>query len=163
MKTVCTFCNSVIDNGNSPGEPLNHGVCGKCYRRILADFGLNIHKFLELLDAPVFLVDEDVNVLAANSRAIAAFGKPVELVQGKLCGSVLDCINALLPEGCGKTPSCPDCDVRNAVNETFRTGKKIDNRPVEVHRKHKKPGRLLVSTRRENNVVLLRLEFAGTG
>ncbi|HXX56051.1 MAG TPA: hypothetical protein VEI81_08130 [Methanoregula sp.] len=163
MKTVCAFCNSIIDNGTSPGEPLNHGICGNCYREILADFGFNLKKFLDLLDAPVFLVDEDASVLAANSLAIEAFGKPVEFSQGRLCGNVIDCINALLPEGCGKTPACPDCGIRNAVNETFRTGKGIDSLPVEVHRKNRKPGRLLVSTRKDNNIVLLRLGFIETG
>jgi hypothetical protein len=112
-----------------------------------------------------FLVDSDANVLAANTLAVRAVQKPPELVHGRLCGKVLDCINAFLPEGCGKTPDCPDCEIRNAVNETYRTGMKIDDRPAVVHRKignHEKNGHLLVSTRKDGKVVLLRLEFVSS-
>jgi hypothetical protein len=165
MKIVCSFCNSVIVPGKTAGDPVSHGVCPTCFSKIRSDFGFNVRDYLDMLEAPVFLVDSDANVLAANTLAAGAVQKPQELVHGHICGNVLDCINAFLPGGCGKTPDCPDCEVRNAVNETYRTGMKIDNRPADVRRKvcaREETGQLLVSTRKDGDIVLLRLEFVDT-
>ena len=163
MKTVCSFCNTVIRPGKLPDEPVSHGICKACYTRILTSHGFNVRKFLNLLDAPVFLVDDDVNILAANSLAIAAVKKPVVQVTGKICGIVLDCINAFLPKGCGKTAFCPDCTIRKTVNETYATGNPVSRRPADLCRRNNEAEetvRLLVSTRKDGNVVLLRLEPA---
>jgi hypothetical protein len=161
MKTICTFCNAVITDGLPEDNRVNHGVCQSCYRTILKNYGFNLQMFLNLLDAPVFLVDADARVLAANNLAVAEVRKPVDLVRGKLCGTVLDCINAFLPEGCGKTPVCPDCTIRNAVNETFETGRPVKHRRAVVIRKNngtRETVHLLVSTEKDGNIVLLRLE-----
>jgi hypothetical protein len=162
MKKICSFCGVVLYPGSSPAAPVSHGVCKSCYTRIIRDQGLNIENYLNLLDAPVFLVDADVNVLAANYLAIVAVGKPPELVNGNICGDVIECVNTFLPEGCGKTPFCPDCTIRASVNETFKTGKPITGRPAEVTQKvgdRAKNTHLLVTTRKSGDVVLLRLEF----
>jgi hypothetical protein len=163
MKTICTFCNTVITDGMPEDNRVSHGVCQSCYRTILKNYGFNLQMFLNMLDAPVFLVDADASVLAANTLAIAAVRKPVEMVRGRLCGTVLDCINAFLPEGCGKTPECPDCTIRNCVNETFETGIPIKHRHATIGRKNngtRETIHLLVSTEKDGKVVLLRLEPA---
>jgi len=163
MKTVCSFCNAVIHEGDSPDDPVSHGVCESCYRKILTKHGFNIRKFLDMLEAPVFLVDDDVNILAANSLAIATVKKPVAQISGNICGRVLDCINAFLQPGCGKTTFCPDCTIRSSVNETYATGHTVNRRPALLtHRTHdtEKMVQILVSTRKDGEIVLLRLEAA---
>jgi hypothetical protein len=163
MKTVCSFCNTVIRPGTTPDAPVSHGVCPSCYDRILTSRGFNIRKFLNMLDAPVFLVDGDVNILAANTLALDTVKKPVVQVQGIICGKVLECINAYLPQGCGKTPFCPDCTIRTTVNETYATGQEVTRRPAAISRKASETCeevRLLVSTRKDGDIVLLRLEAA---
>ncbi len=107
MKTVCAFCNITISPGTSPDEPVSHGICTSCYNQILARHGFNIRKFLDMLDAPVFLVDNDVNILAANTLAIAITKKPVAEVREP---SVETCWNASTPtspEDAGKLQSVP--------------------------------------------------------
>jgi hypothetical protein len=130
----------------------------------MTEHGFNLQKFLNMLDAPVFLVDRDVNVLAANTLANAAVKKPIEKTHREICGNVLECINAFLPEGCGKTQNCPDCTIRNSVNETYKTGTQINRRPAVITRKNgdseDKTEHLLISTRKDNGIVLLRLEFS---
>ena len=162
MKTLCSFCNTLIHQDSSGDTPVNHGVCKTCYQKILTDHGLNLQKFLNLLDAPVFLVDGDVNILAANTLALGVVKKPVELIHGRVCGDVLDCVNALLPEGCGNTPTCPECTIRSSVIDTFETGEQITGRPVFIQ--WKKSGidetvQLSLSTRKDKGIVLLRLEI----
>ena len=161
MKTICSFCNTVISPGTSPDDPVSHGVCKSCYNRILASHGFNIRKFLDLLDAPVFLVDADVNVLAANTLAIKTAKKPIVQINGNICGKVLECINANLAGGCGKTLFCPDCTIRNSVDETYATGQVVTRRPAVLNRRcgdNHETINFLVSTRKDGDVVLLRLE-----
>nr|WP_321353051.1 hypothetical protein [uncultured Methanoregula sp.] len=161
MTTICSFCNTVTRPEITPDEPVSHGVCKPCYDRILSTHGFNIRKFLNLLDTPVFLVDNDVRILAANTLAITAADKPVEQIKGKLGGKVLECMNAVLAGGCGKSPFCPDCPIRASVNETYATGKAITRRPAKVCRKNRTTHEtvsFLVSTRKAGDVVLLRLE-----
>lgn len=166
MKAVCSFCNTEISPGTSPDDPVTHGVCPACYKRILADHGFNVKKILNQLDAPVFLVDADVNILAANASALALAGKPIALVQDTLCGDVLDCINAFQPDGCGRTALCPDCTFRNTVNETYATGRPVTRRPAALIRKTLNTSEtldFLVSTWKDGNVVMLRLRPVRTG
>lgn len=161
MKVVCSFCNAVISPGETPDDNVSHGVCRTCYERILNNHGFNLRRFLNLLDAPVFLVDNDVNVVAANSLALAIAGKPIEQVRGNLCGRVFECVNSLIPYGCGKTKFCPDCVIRSSVNETYKTGHRIDRRSAVVHRnltRGTETVNLLVSTQKDGEIVLLRLE-----
>ncbi len=149
--------------GTSPGEPVSHGVCKSCYDNILARHGFNARKFLDMLDTPVFLVDDDVRILAANTCALAIADNPIERIQGELGGKILECINAFLPEGCGKTPFCPDCPIRKSVDETYATGHAVTRRPAELCRKIKDTKEnlhLFISTRKAGNVVLLQLEPA---
>ena len=161
MKKVCAFCREVIEEGEPGNDATTHGVCSTCYRRLLAKYGFDLKKFLDLLDAPVFLVDSDVNVLAANSLALSLAGKPEREMAGKLCGDVLDCINAFRPKGCGKTDLCPDCRFRSSVEETFATGKAVTRRSSVLLRKNGETISeipFLVSTRKDGDVVLLRIE-----
>jgi len=163
MKTVCSFCDIVIRDGERPDDPVSHGICKSCHQKILAQHGFNIRKFLELLDAPVFLVDRDVSVVAANTSALAIAGKPLSQVKGNLCGDVLECINAFVDGGCGKTHFCPECTFRASVNETYTTGHPVTNRPtILCHKAGKTEEKIsmLISTRKDGNIVLLRLEAA---
>lgn len=160
MKTVCSFCTTVIIPGTSPDDPVNHGVCKSCFTQIMNDHGFNAKKFLDLFDAPVLLVDDEVNVLAANHLALSLTQKPLEMVRGKLGGEVLDCINAFIDGGCGTTHFCSDCVFRASVNETFVTGQPTTNRPATLCRRDKgTEGKIsmLVSTRKDGDIVLLQL------
>jgi len=163
MRKICSFCNGVIQPGTSPNEPAVHGVCPSCQERISAQRGFNVRKYLDMLDAPVFLVDSDVNILEANSFALAVVKKPIDLVRWTRGGNVLECINSFLDEGCGKTVFCPNCMIRGAVNETYKTGRPITKQPATLCRKvgnTTEKLNLLVSTRKEGYVVLLRVEPA---
>lgn len=162
MKTICSFCDTIISLETPGDDRVSHGVCKSCYTKILTEHGFNLRKFLNLLDAPVFLVDGDANVLAANRLAAEAVRKPIGTTRKQLCGNVLECINAFLPEGCGKTSGCPDCTVRNSVNETYKYGTQITRRPAVITRQNgsaEETAHLLVSTQKDGGVVLLRLEF----
>lgn len=65
---------------------------------------------------PVFVVDGEVSILDYNTAAAQLVGTDRRAVVGKRGGDVLHCINALkTPGGCGNSPACPDCVLREAV------------------------------------------------
>lgn len=160
MKTVCSFCAAVIRDGAGPEDQVSHGVCSACHQKILSEHGFNARKFLELFDAPVLLVDDDARVLEANRLALSLAGKSAAAVCRQYCGDVLECVNACLENGCGKTRFCPDCIFRNSVTETYTTGRPVTDRPATLCRNKDGDRRrvgMLVSTRRDGEAVLLRL------
>jgi len=161
MQVVCTFCGRVVKAGLSPDDPVSHGVCTECHDRILADFGFDTKKFLDQLDLPVLLVDGETRVLAANTPALVLMGKKNMMIRGTLCGDALACINARKPKGCGKTDVCPDCGFRESVRETYTTGRPVNRRAAVLIRQDGATLTnipFLVSTRKDGNVVMLRLE-----
>ena len=167
MKSICSFCQAVIREDAGPDNRVSHGVCPSCYRKILSAYGFNARKFLELFDAPVLLVDDDARVLAANHLARAVFSCLPGAGQQRYCGDVLECVNACLENGCGKTRLCPDCIIRSSVTGTHTTGLPVTDRPATLCRRTgeiQEQIRLLVSTRKDRNVVLLRLRpIPGSG
>ena len=66
----------------------------------------------------LFIVDEDVRILHMNAAAAKVTGVHKEAVLLKRGGEVLHCVYAEeVPEGCGRSPHCGDCVVRNAVGK----------------------------------------------
>jgi PAS domain S-box-containing protein len=87
-------------------------------------------------NAPVMMcvLDEGRRVLYANNAFTEYTGIPeTELQKGRACG-IFGCINALEdPRGCGFGENCKNCYIREAMEDTFRTGQShqaIDYRAV---------------------------------
>jgi PAS domain-containing protein len=75
------------------------------------------HRMLfDAMPMPVFVVDEDVRILECNAAAARMFGPDKQAILKRRGGEVLHCVHAMKgSEGCGRTPVCPDCPVRKAV------------------------------------------------
>ena len=163
MITVCAFCNTVIHPGTSPDDPVSHGVCRSCSDHFLATHGIDLSRYLQMLNAPVLLVGSNVDILAANSEALRLIGKPAEKIPGNLAGKVFECRYSRLPGGCGQTIHCSGCAIRRSVHETWETGRPVVRCPAILNRLES--GRneeihFYVSTRKEGGIVLLLLEPA---
>lgn len=76
-----------------------------------------------LIDAipwPVFVVEEDVRIVDVNTAGQSMLHPGDGPVFRQRAGEALGCIHATdSPEGCGRGPFCPDCVVRNSVNEAL--------------------------------------------
>ena len=70
---------------------------------------------------PVFVVDSDVSILEYNTAAAHLVGTDRDALSTKRGGDVLRCVNALSqPSGCGRSESCPECELRKAVESASR-------------------------------------------
>ena len=75
---------------------------------------------LDAIPSPVFIVDNDVRILAHNSAAVPLVGENPDLVLQMRGGEALHCINATgSPPGCGHSEHCRFCVVRNSVRTSF--------------------------------------------
>jgi hypothetical protein len=119
MKIMCAYCNTVMIPGDSPDEPVSHGLCDQCSQYVLADIGVDITKYFDMLEAPVFLLNQDVRLLGGSYEGARFIGKPLDELMDCLAGDVFGCRNASLPGGCGKTVCCSGCVIRSHGQENI--------------------------------------------
>lgn len=82
--------------------------------------GLNYQEWIEAIDAPVLLLQGNPRqVVTANRRALALFGKERHDVAGLRGGQVFNCLHAFSEEGCGKDRHCDDCKIKEAIVDTL--------------------------------------------
>ena len=160
MKQACSWCDAEFESERSE-DSVAGAVCDECSRRLLAECGVQLGRYLEGLEAPVMLVDAEGVVLAASPQALEKLGLEESEVTGRLCGDVLRCVNATLPGGCGKTPNCPDCGFRNLVVATAESGTAFARVPVRLNIGSADAPRwlgIVVTTEHFSGVAMLRID-----
>ena len=80
----------------------------------------------------ITLVNEGLEVIMVNGAMAAFIGDETPMIVGKQMGEAVHCIHSLEePEGCGHASFCKTCDVRKALESTFRTEKGVKNAEIE--------------------------------
>jgi PAS domain-containing protein len=80
---------------------------------------------LDAIPSPVFVVDPDVRIVACNAEGARILNREPELIYRQRSGDVLHCIHAgETAGGCGRSPSCRECVIRNSVTRAFQ-GQKV--------------------------------------
>lgn len=162
MRRICAWCQlelSPSDCEPDDGE-VSHGICPEC-----ADFftrgALSLSDFLDQLTVPVLALDSQGEVVAANDAARERAGVGLPTANPVTPGDILECANARLPDGCGHTVHCRACTLRLCVEDTYATGTSHDGVPAindRVPIDDTQPVRYRVSTRKQGDVVLLRID-----
>ena len=164
MNAKCAWCGDELKErpGTMNGAGLvSHGICESCRRTFFSRSLGELDLFLDTLAVPVLVLDGDATVSYANRAARTLLGKDLPEIRGFKNGQVFECINARLPGGCGKTDQCPGCLLRRTVEETYATGGRRENVSTLVTRflgGRRQTVRMLVSTEKIENVVLLRID-----
>ena len=81
-----------------------------------------LHRVLfDAMPLPVFVVDQDVNVLECNAAAARLFKPDKQASRQRKAGDVLHCLHTTeSPKGCGGATACSDCGLRAAVRAASR-------------------------------------------
>ena len=167
MIQVCAWCRRELGRVSScryGDDELSHGICPDCVSNFTYQKGVPLHEYLESLLQPVLVVDDDVQVLAANASACRVLGREVPDLLMQRGGPVFECAHARLPEGCGRTVHCSGCAIRRAVTTTFETGRPNERVPATLSRKDPdRPSSIarFITTVKAGHRVLLRIEPAG--
>ena len=163
MKRVCAWCDKVLGTMVSKVKgDITHGICQDCLDKLLANNKpATMSKYINKFEFPVIEVDGTGRIVLANVSASKMLGKHADKIKDELCGDAFDCVYAELPGGCGQTEHCAICTVRNAVTETYNTGKPLIN--LEAYQNIKtsrgvKKKRFVISTEKIFDLVLLRIK-----
>lgn len=115
----------------------------------------------ESIEEPVLLIQGNPRqVVSANGRALALFGKSMDQVRDRRGGQVFDCLHSFSEAGCGKDPNCEPCTIRKAIVDTLETGTahrvaaELQVRKGETT----SPFALAIATERSGEHALVRIE-----
>lgn len=165
MKANCRICGAALAPADTAASgKVTAGICGGCLALATAD---DRRAVLEAIDAPVLLMQGDPRqVVTANRKALALFGKAPSEVESHRGGEVFDCVHSFTAAGCGKDANCENCRIKDAIVDTFVTA--ASHRHVSTELSVKKPdgtGRYLVqvSTEKLGDLALVRVERYGAG
>jgi len=91
-----------------------------------------VRTVLDAIPAAVFVVDRRVQILDCNAAGLEMLGTSGKDSLPKLCGNALQCVHALESAGgCGTSPFCANCALRNAVREAME-GDRVIRRKTEM-------------------------------
>lgn len=143
---------------------VTHGICQACRDELIRDVAVPLADFLDLIEEPVLLVTDGVEVEAGNAAAAGIVNRARRDLQGLLAGPVFECAYAKLPEGCGRTIHCSGCVIRRSVEHTHATGEPLYRVPATLRRGEVEDPHdvaLLISTEKARDSVLLRIDAVG--
>lgn len=139
---LCPACSSSLAQASDPGVA---------------------RELLDRIDAPVLLMRSNPRqVVSANRKAMALFGKDRGGIEGRRGGDVFDCRYSFTPAGCGKDAHCEPCSIKAAIVATFKGISMHAESPLQVRRDQAfRPYRLRISTTSAGEFALVRIDFFG--
>lgn len=79
----------------------------------LSEMGDFVAVVLDAIPSPIFVVDDDVQIMGYNLAASRMVVQEPEVVIRRRAGEILHCVHATeTPAGCGRAEFCQDCPVR---------------------------------------------------
>jgi len=168
MNQTCIWCSQEISpetNGATGGSTNAGTVCGCCSEHFTLPPQGPFQQHLDSLPVPVLVIDLYAGAYmittAVNRKAADWIAKgPREIIQ-HLCGNVIECAYARLPEGCGGTVTCRSCAIKQAVSKTRETGEPQVRMLFTLQRgdpDHPVPVELSMTTMKTGHQVMLRLD-----
>ena len=161
---LCSHCHAEIappQDTPEDKELISHGICRACLEKIMAGSGQPFNDFLDSLPQPVFVVDQQACIVAANHAGREVVGKNGVEINGRLGGEVFQCAEASKPGGCGNRQLCRSCVIRNSVMNTYRDG--LPRRKVPAYHEldlitGPQNFKFLISTEKIADTVFLRID-----
>jgi PAS domain-containing protein len=95
------------------------------------DVGNFVKSVLDAIPSPIFVVDDDIRIMAANDAASQMLSDDPELIIRTRTGEALSCIHsAETAEGCGKAERCRECIIRNSVFQCIQGRHVVRNKAI---------------------------------
>ena len=162
MRRVCGWCKKDLnpEAKQNSEAPVTHGICSSCALKITTGTPRSVSDMLDLVAEPVFLLDGEGVLHAANRSGCRLVDKEPDAMVDRLLGDVIECANAGLPGGCGHTVHCSMCTLRNTLIETLETGRGAVDAPATRNvnsPEGERPVHFLISTEPVDGRILLKI------
>ncbi len=161
MNVNCTVCGKpILPDAAAARRSIRSAVCDGCvaHQSATSDYAA----LLEGIDAPLLLMQGNPRqVVRANRKALALFGKTPQQVEGHRGGQVFDCIHSFTEAGCGKDVNCDGCKIKDAIVDTFASANPHNGVSTGLSIKKANGIRnyvLQVSTEKLGDLALVRVE-----
>ena len=97
----------------------------------LAKEQANLQAVFDVVNVAMLVIDEDGVVTRVNDTVSRWLGRDLSACGDKQPGDLIGCVHALTdPAGCGRTPHCNICPIRNAFQSVLRSAQPV--RDVET-------------------------------
>lgn len=167
MECICAWCNKTLSSAEEfeADGVITHGICSSCALELTKDSPRTTREILRLIREPIFVVNSDTVVKAANSSAAELLNKQAADLEENLPGDALECTFSKTGKGCGKTIHCKTCTVRNTITDTINSGACYNNVPAYQNidtPDGPKVMRFSISTEKVGEMILLRIDDLDT-
>ena len=122
LRVICCYCGKEIRTKPSELDGVSHGVCEACLPLMVRELGQPMQDYLDEMEAPVLVVQDNARVISANAAARKLMSREEVEICGDLAGEVIGCRHSREPGGCGSTKHCRSCAIRQCVTHTLETG-----------------------------------------
>lgn len=168
MSRVCSWCKTDLYR---PGDPegfggVTHGICRACAQKLFQEIPVQVDRYLDGMETPVLLVNQDLTTTFANRAAIRVLGAAGGSLLNQKPGTVLLCPYARMEGGCGRQVHCSGCTIRRCIEITRDTGAPFFEVPILLsHEGLSGPDEsaYLLSAIRLGSMVVLKLDPPGDG
>ncbi len=117
---------------------VNRGLEAEIAARKLAEEALakeqaNLQAVFDVVNVAMLVIDEDGVVKRVNDTVSRWLGRDLSACGDEQPGDLIGCVHALAdPAGCGRTPHCHICPIRNAFQSVLRTGQPVHDVETEA-------------------------------
>jgi hypothetical protein len=128
VKILCSHCQKVVGIREHHTDPdLGPVLCPDCGDHFINEYGgVSLGEYLDRFEEPLIVINSELRVVACNRKGRGEVEATGIRPYGLLNGDFMDCRNSTLGDGCGQTPYCPQCGIRNSVTQTLQTGKPLE-------------------------------------
>lgn len=95
------------------------------YLKQVAESETRLRLYFDSAPYTMMLLDKDFKVEDINRHGRIIVQRSRQEVKGHLGGPVLSCIHSYTSQGCGKSPHCYECSIRNSFEKTIQSGESI--------------------------------------
>jgi PAS domain-containing protein len=168
MKKTCSLCKKKLKTRNSHASigNITHFLCTFCALEITKETPRTVGQILNLINEPIFLIDNNGAVQGANESASEMLNKKLPDIEGQMGGDAFECAYAKQEDGCGKSIHCKTCAIRNIVMETLASGHGFDKVPAFqsiITADGSAIMKFIITTEKVGDQVLLRIDNSRKG
>ena len=161
MLTKCIYCQKQYEiNPNlDKDRPITQVFCNDCYKNLIE--GSSKIDIINKISSSVIIFDQTGTIKLVNEKLLEQVQKSYTEIIGSVGGEIIDCTYANQGNGCGNSPNCDQCVVKQFLTRTVETGKSfagVKGHQISKTTKGLMQNDFMFAMEKIGNLVLLRID-----